>query len=37
MSVKNILQLKEDKKKNINYTIKNHPIKQKSKYLKNII
>ncbi len=37
MNIKHLLLFKENKKKNINYTIKNHPIKQKSKYLKNII
>ncbi len=31
------IKIRKNKQKNLDYTIKNHPIKQKSKYLKNII
>lgn len=39
MNVKYVMKLKEEKnkRKNMDYAIKNHPIKQKSKHLKNII
>jgi hypothetical protein len=39
MNVKYLMKLKDEKnkRKNMDYAIKNHPIKQKSKELKNII